>query len=451
MRFAILALVPAIALAVDDVYQAPSPEPTPEETLILELMNRFRADPGKEAQWIIDTYGKGDTVMGADAKMFLKECQALTPKPPLVFNLQLLDSARKHSYYMVHNGLGHDEEPGKRGFTGRSPFDRMKAAGYAGGGGAENAFAGSNGPQHSHAGFIVDFGPGGTGGMQPGRGHRMNMIGNYREAGPGGVPNGKGLSVTHNLGNRGGMRLAGGVVYVDLNGNGFYDMGEGKGNVTIQASDGSRVATWGSGAYTLELKGGGAVSVKCDYHKFVHVSDYDASTDNIQFSLIIPQQIEFDTADNLLAAVTKEAEDSPNRFKAQVALAMAASDLLIDQARKDAIAAALGSVASDLQASQQRVRDAFSGDPKEMKKLLSAELKTWRSTDAATWFKEAELAWKASYAVEGYIKQAAVAKPSPTMGRDLMKTLEAARDKATVAEFASRFSALMAQIRGVNS
>ena len=139
MRVHLLLLIPsltvltALANGADDVYQAPSPEPTPEETLILELMNRFRADPKAEAEYIVKTFGKGDTVFGAEAKMFLDECAALKAMPPLVFNLQLLDAARKHSFYMVHNGLGHVEEAGKRGFTGASPSDRTKAAGYPGG------------------------------------------------------------------------------------------------------------------------------------------------------------------------------------------------------------------------------------------------------------------------------------------------------------------------------
>ena len=59
--------------------------------------------------------------MGVDWKMFREEMKRLKPMPPLVFNLELLDSARKHSYYMVHNGLGHTEEAGKKGFTGATP------------------------------------------------------------------------------------------------------------------------------------------------------------------------------------------------------------------------------------------------------------------------------------------------------------------------------------------
>ena len=153
-------------LAQASVYEAPHREPTAEETLILELMNRFRADPSAEADLIAPPDRKD---LGVDWKMFRDEMKALKPKPPLVFNLELLDAARKHSYYMSLHGLGHDEVPGRPGFTGASPADRMKAAGYGGFGAAENAFKDSGGAWHSHWGFVVDHGEG-PGGMQPARG-----------------------------------------------------------------------------------------------------------------------------------------------------------------------------------------------------------------------------------------------------------------------------------------
>jgi hypothetical protein len=125
MRAAALLLIPGFLFA-DDVYQAPSPEPTAEETLILELMNRFRANPKAESEYIVKTFGHGDKIFGAQAKMFLDECATLKSMPPVMFNLQLLNAARKHAYYMVHNGLGHTEEAGKRGFTESVPATAPK-------------------------------------------------------------------------------------------------------------------------------------------------------------------------------------------------------------------------------------------------------------------------------------------------------------------------------------
>ena len=138
-------------------YEPPDREPTPEETLILEYMNRFRADPSAEAEIIAPA---GKTGGGVDWKMFRDEMKALKPQPPVVFNLDLLDAARKHSYYMIHNGLTHDEVAGKVGFYGASPADRIKLSGFKGGGWAENAFAGSGNAWNSHSGFLVDAGDG---------------------------------------------------------------------------------------------------------------------------------------------------------------------------------------------------------------------------------------------------------------------------------------------------
>lgn len=446
MRTAALLLIPGLILA-DDVYHAPSPEPTAEETLILELMNRFRANPKAESEYIVKTFGHGDKIFGAQAKMFLDECAMLKSMPPVVFNLQLLDAARKHAYYMVHNGLGHMEEVGKRGFTGVSPSDRTKTAGYPSGA-AENAFAQSSGPLNSHARFIVDDGSTtDPGGMQPGRGHRMNMIGGHREAGPGAVPNGTFLSVVHNLSSRGSNRLAGGVVYVDLNNNNFYDPGEGKGNVTILAADGSHVSTWSNGAYTLELKSAGAVTMKIDYHGKILLKEFPASPDNIGFSFAIPQQTEFDIADKLLADIDKETADTPARFKAEVALALVAPELMLDQPRKDRIASTIGGVGTDFQTAQKSIRDAFAGDASSMRKLMVAPTKTYRGTAAAGWFKEADLAYKADLTVKNYLKQAATTKPTPSVERDFIKALEQARDSLQIGEFASRLSILSAQVR----
>src|SRR5260221_12486832 len=96
--FCVLILAAMSAAFASDVYQPPDPEPTPEETLILELMNRFRADPKAEASKIAPAGAATATYSGkgVDWKMFWDEVTALKPSPPLVFNLEFVDASPKH-------------------------------------------------------------------------------------------------------------------------------------------------------------------------------------------------------------------------------------------------------------------------------------------------------------------------------------------------------------------
>jgi len=180
------------------VYQAPSPEPTAAETQILEYINRCRANPAQEGTSIRGNKRIPKTV---DLDMFQLEMSKATPAPPLVFDLALLKAARRHSWYQIKHGQGHDEDPDLDRFTGASPSERARKAGFSGRGSSENVFLTARDPLHSHVGFVVDWGPGGTGGMQPNRGHRRNILSpRYRLAGTAAVDHGSQISVTHNFG-----------------------------------------------------------------------------------------------------------------------------------------------------------------------------------------------------------------------------------------------------------
>src|SRR5690349_4753061 len=247
-------LLLSFTLCASDVYVPPDREPSPEETLILEYINRFRADPKAEAASIAPAGAATATYSGkgVDWKMFVDEMNELKAAPPLVFNLELLDASRKHAYYMIQNELTHVEDPAKPGFYGAGFGERCKNSGYKGFAGGENAFRDPGSIKGSHSGFVTDFGAG-PGGMQPGRGHRSNMIGGSKEIGCGAVPHGRSFSVVHDFGSR-KVRMCGGVVYTDKDGDKFYSIGEGLGGVTIKSSDGANTTTWKSGAFELDLK-----------------------------------------------------------------------------------------------------------------------------------------------------------------------------------------------------
>jgi hypothetical protein len=427
-----------LALAVSQqVYEAPFREPTPEETQILEFMNRFRADPSAEAD-LIAPPGRNDR--GVDWKMFRDEMKQLKKMPPLVFNLDLLESARKHSYYMIHNGLGHVEEPGKTGFVAASFGDRCKAAGYKGGPSGENAFKDSGGAWDSHWGFVVDYGAG-PGGMQPERGHRRNMISNVREVGPGGVPHEKRLSVTHNFGSR-DVRLAGGVVYIDHNNNKFYDPGEGLGNVQISGSGGESASTWRSGAFAMDLKGQAAVTLTAaiDGEKFTKT--FPAGAENLKFDWVVPAEIALKKADRYLEAVEKAPE--AKRAAALVNLYHQTRGLYVDADRRAKIDALTKEVGPDLEARQKAVLEALKDvEAPGLAKLIDDQRKPYKGTDADAWFEDAETLAKLKRGVAGFLKQP---KPSDRERKQMAQALEDQKKRMKIPAFKADVDGLVAKV-----
>ena len=426
-----------LALLAQGVYEAPSREPSPEETQILEYMNRFRADPSAEADLIAPPDRKD---MGVDWKMFREEMKRLKPMPPLVFNLELLDAARKHSFYMIHNGLGHVEEPGKKGFVAAGFGDRCKAAGYKGGPSGENAFAASQGPWHSHWGFVVDYGAG-PGGMQPERGHRKNMISNVREVGPGGVPYEKRLSVTHNFGSR-DVRLAGGVVYIDHNNNKFYDPGEGLGQVRISGSAGEEVLTWRSGAFAMDLKGQAAVTLTATIDGEKLTKTFPAGAENVKFDWIVPAAVALAKADRYLEAVEKAPE--AKRPTALVNLYHQTRGLYVDAERRAKIDALTKDVGPDLEARQTAVLDALKDvEAPGLQKLLDEQRKPFKGTDADAWFEDAETLAKLKRGVAGFLKQP---KPADRDRRLIAQGLEDQKKRMKTPAFKSEVDGLVARL-----
>jgi hypothetical protein len=443
-RFIAFALLLTLPLAAQDgkgPYEPPDREPTPEETLIVELMNRFRANPSAEADLIAPPGKSGGSV---DWKMFRDEMKALKPMPPVVFNLDLLDAARKHSYYMIHNGLTHDEVAGKVGFYGAGPADRIKLSGFKGGGWAENAFAGSGGPLDSHNGFLVDAGAG-PGGMQPERGHRKNMIAGYREVGPGGVSTGRGLSVTHDFGSR-DMRMAGGVVYIDANANNFYDLGEGVGQVTISSSDGGAIATWKSGAYELDLKGQKDVTLTAYLGGEKFSKTFPGGKDNIKFDWAVPKEIPLKAADKLLDAADK-AKDTPKAFAALIALFVNSRSLYMDAERKTRLQELTKEVGAALDAAEKVVSDALK-DPEAagLKKLIDEQRKPYKGTEADAWFNDAETIAKLKRGVVNFQK---AGKPDDKQKTQFVSMLEAEGARLKTLHFKAELSGLISKVKGL--
>ena len=229
-------------------------EPTDQETVMLDLINRFRAQPALEIERILLGVEVGISGMGnnLDVEACYRAVASLPPAKPLVFNLRLQGSARNHAYYLiVHNLTGHYQEEGKKLFTGKTPRDRVTHMGYQGYRLSENAFRNAVSVWNAHRGFIIDWGHG-PGGMQDPPGHRLVLANpKHREIGCAFVlfDEDRHGSTVQNLGDdkrRG--RLIGGIVYLDKNRNDRYDPGEGLNDIPLQCG-GRQGQTWKSGAF----------------------------------------------------------------------------------------------------------------------------------------------------------------------------------------------------------
>lgn len=239
-------------------------DPTPEEQLILEYINRARANPKEEGLRLANTKDV-DLVQSynywkVNLTKLKNDFASYPVQPPLAFNEKLITSSRLHSDWMVETGI--QDHTGR---NGSSPFDRMNAAGYTGWNSAgENIFKDASSPWYGHAGFQVDWGPV----NEIELGHRkncMNFEGSvFKEIGVGIKKHSGKMAITENFGNR-GISFICGVVYKDNNNNGFYDIGEGLSGVTITPSKGSSYAvTSTSGGYAIPIDNGvsGSITVE---------------------------------------------------------------------------------------------------------------------------------------------------------------------------------------------
>ena len=249
-------------------------DPTNEEQYYLELINRARANPTAEALRFVTTTDTdvlfAYSYFGVNLVLMQTQFALIAPAPPLSMNATLLTAARSHSQNMLQNNY--------QGHSGPDGSITTRLAGYTSGANGwsigENVFAYSKSVWYGHAGFEVDWGGSvATGGMQSPPGHRQNIhSGTFREVGVGVVLGSNGgvgpQLVTQDFGMVGGLLpFVTGVVYRDLNGNGFYDPGEGIGGVTVTianvssyaisaASGGYSVPVPGNGNYTVTFSGG---------------------------------------------------------------------------------------------------------------------------------------------------------------------------------------------------
>jgi len=243
--------------------------PTDEEQLYLEYINRARSNPPHEG-WILATTTDPNVLsayayFGVDTNQMQTQFNAIASTPPVAMNAQLLAAARGHSGWMFTNQCQSHTET--NGLIILNFWDRIKAQGYNYSACGENIFASAEYVFYGHAAFEVDWGPG-TYGMQTPPGHRLNIHdGDFREVGIGVVDGVNGSVgpqlVTQDFAtSRSATPLISGVVYYDLNGNGFYDVGEGIGGVTVQVPGSTYFSvTANSGGYAVPVTANGTYTI----------------------------------------------------------------------------------------------------------------------------------------------------------------------------------------------
>lgn len=269
MKAALRLLLPALLAAVPPIHATDLysiGQPTDDEQHYLELINRARADPTAEGQRLATSTDpevlSAIAFFNVNLTVMQNEFAALPVRPPLVFNAKLIQAARGHSQDMFDNVF-----QGHTGSGGSSAVQRMLAAGYASNGSAENVFSFVKSTFQGHAGFQIDWGAdedGTDNGMQSKRGHRMNIHIDLREVGIGvvlGTKTSGGTTVgpqlvTQNFANPSvnNQAFVTGVAYYDLNGNSFYDPGEGIGGLTVNVAGSSfHAVTANSGGYAVPV------------------------------------------------------------------------------------------------------------------------------------------------------------------------------------------------------
>jgi uncharacterized protein YkwD len=266
-------------------------EPTDDEQHMLELINRARYNAIEEALRFMTT--TDPDVLAAyvayhvDLNVMTNQFSWLgSSVPPLAMNAKLIASARLHSQDMLLNRFqGHNSStnPPPPDQPGDSPLDRVLRQSYPATYWGENAYAYGQSIFHAHAAFAVDWGSGSNtvGGMQSPPGHRNTIYRygfyGYSEIGvgivTGSVSNFGPYFVTEDFGSVSNpSAFITGVAHYDLNGNAFYDPGEGLGGLTVAVlglptagvtavSGGYAVPVPSNGAYTVTVSGPGMAAV----------------------------------------------------------------------------------------------------------------------------------------------------------------------------------------------
>jgi len=275
----------------------PIKEPTANEQLFLELVNRARLDPAGEAARF--GIGLNDPTPGNPGDTPKDE---LTPdaKQPLAYNPLLSLAAERHSQDMLDRDYFAHEAPDPAP-NGTRPGDRMENAGYE--------FTGSWtwGENIAWSGMTTESGEPASEidpdalivshheGLFKSAGHRVNLLNDaFRETGVAQVigeftdtdGDYNASMLTNKFATSGSDIFLTGVAYTDPDGDRFYSQGEGRADVSISAS-GEATASTAAGGYALALaEGTGSVEVTFDWDGVPGAATLDMGGRNAKLDIV---------------------------------------------------------------------------------------------------------------------------------------------------------------------
>ncbi|HTL27896.1 MAG TPA: CAP domain-containing protein [Tepidisphaeraceae bacterium] len=240
-------------------------DPSGREQEMMELLNRMRTNPSAELPLLIHSndanVNNALDFFNVNTSVLSDQWASLSPVQPLAWNSSLYNAAEDHTERMLDQDQQSHQLPGEETLG-----DRIKDAGYSFSTAGENVYAYAKSVFHGHAGFAIDWGNA-TNGIQSPPGHRDNMMSaTFREVGIRIIDSTPGKSVgpmlvTQDFGARSsfGNSMFLGVVYNDVNNDGYYEAGEGIGgaNIKLEGTPGTFTTTsMTAGGYQVQIPAG---------------------------------------------------------------------------------------------------------------------------------------------------------------------------------------------------
>lgn len=240
--------------------------PDGNEQAMVWLMNRARANPTREGQFLA---ASGDRRVASaidyfrvDLAKMQAEFAAIPARQPAAFDRRIYEGSLVHSLDLIaRDAQDHN-----------SQFDRVRDAGFRLNGGNASVFSYAQNPVYAHAGFNIDWGAdnGAGDGMQPGRGHRVGLMNSgttpLTNVGIAMVPETSNatkvgplvVSIVYARASTSSAnhfnKFIVGTVWTDANGNDRYDAGEGLAGVRVAPDAGTYFAVTGdAGGYAIPV------------------------------------------------------------------------------------------------------------------------------------------------------------------------------------------------------